>query len=78
MKQKNIVQPSGTISNQSKMLLQKHSAMEHVSEFKEKLIADKLTITAKMEQKQEISNKAPQFGLFRLRKAGKPSHSCKS
>ena len=71
-------QPSGNVSNLSTTLLQKHSAVEHVSEFKEKLIADKLASTAKIERKQEISKKAPPFGPFRLRKADKPSHSCKS
>ena len=75
IKQKINFQPSGIVSNLSTMLLQKHSAVEHVFEFKEKLIADKLASTAKMKRKQEISKKPPQFGPFRLRKAGKPSHS---
>ena len=71
-------QASGNVSNLSKRLLQKHLVVEHASEFKEKLITDKLTSTAKMERKQEISQKAPPIRPFRLRKAGKPCHSCKS
>ena len=46
-------QPSGNVSNLSTTLLQKHSAVEHVSEFKEKLIADKLASTAKMEKSKK-------------------------
>ena len=45
---------SGIVSNLSKTLLQKHSAVRHVSEFKEKLIPGKLASNAKMEQKQVI------------------------
>ena len=49
-----IFQSSGIVSNLSKTLLQKHSAVKHVSEFEEKLIPDKLARTAKMEPKQVI------------------------
>ena len=49
-----IFQSSGIVSNLSKTLLQKHSAVKHVSEFEEKLIPDKLSRTAKMEPKQVI------------------------
>ena len=51
---KNIFQSSGIVSNPSKTLLWKHSAVKHVSKFEEKLIPDKLASTAKMEPKQLI------------------------
>ena len=49
-----IFQSSGILSNLSKTLLPKHSAVKHVSEFEEKLIPDKLAGTARMEPKQVI------------------------
>ena len=49
-----IFQSLGIVSNLSKTIVQKHSAVKHVSEFKEKLIPDKLARTAKMEPKQVI------------------------
>ena len=55
-KTKTKFQPTGIVSNLSKTLLQKHSTVKYVSEFKDKFIADKLVITAKREPKQESSS----------------------
>ena len=45
------------VSNLSKMLVQKHSVVKHVSEFKEKLNPNKLASTAKIKPKQVILKK---------------------
>ena len=57
IKQKNIFQSSRIVSNLSKTLLQKYSALKHVSEFKEKFNLGKLASTAKMEPKHKIFKK---------------------
>ena len=57
IKQKNIFQSSGIVSNLSKTLLQKYSALKYVSEFKEKFNPGKLASTFKMEPKHKIFKK---------------------
>ena len=47
----------GIASNLSKTLLKKHSAVKHVTEFKEKLNPDKLASTDKIKPKQVILKK---------------------